>query len=150
MDVEILKKVALFDGMTSAQLRKLAAAIREVKFPGSAHIFKEGTEGQFNNLIVTNFTETGMYVTSTASAAAWPTDLFVKNSIFFSNSTNDGVVDFVSPPAADGGVTDIGFDELAKIQAETTDRLGVDPQLTAATNVTAPNFKPASASPVFL
>ena len=45
MDVEILKKVALFDGMTSAQLRKLAAALREVKFPGSAHIFKEGTEG---------------------------------------------------------------------------------------------------------
>ncbi len=112
-------------------------------------ILKEGTEGQMYNLVVTNFTETGLYVTSTASAAAWGTDLFVKNSIFFSNSTNDGVVDFVSPPAADGGVTDIGFDELAKLQAETTDRLGVDPQLTAATNVTAPNFKPATGSAVF-
>jgi hypothetical protein len=88
-------------------------------------------------------------VTSTASAAAWGTDLFVKNSIFFSNSNNDGVVDFVSPPAADGGVTDIGFDELAKIQAEATDRLGVDPQLTGALSVTAPNFKPAAASAVF-
>lgn len=42
MDVEILRKVALFEGMTSAQLRKLAAALKEAKFPGSAHIFKEG------------------------------------------------------------------------------------------------------------
>ena len=73
----------------------------------------------------------------------------MKNSIFFSNSTNDGVVDFMSAPLADGGVTDIGFDELAAIQAETSDRLGVDPQLTDALNVTAPNFKPATASPVF-
>lgn len=45
MDVEILKKVALFDGMTSAQLRKLAAALTEVKHPISAHIFREGDPG---------------------------------------------------------------------------------------------------------
>lgn len=45
MDVEILKQVALFDGMTSAQLRKLAAALTESKFPISEYIFREGTEG---------------------------------------------------------------------------------------------------------
>ncbi|GMU63637.1 MAG: cyclic nucleotide-binding domain-containing protein [Myxococcales bacterium] len=45
MDVEILKKVALFDGMTSAQLRKLAAALTEVKHPINAHIFREGDSG---------------------------------------------------------------------------------------------------------
>jgi len=45
MDVEILKKVALFDGMTSAQLRKLAAALTEVKHPINQHIFREGDAG---------------------------------------------------------------------------------------------------------
>lgn len=45
MDVEILRKVALFEGMTSAQLRKLGAALKEIKYPASAHIFKEGETG---------------------------------------------------------------------------------------------------------
>ena len=52
MDVEILRKVALFEGMTSAQLRKLAAALKETKFPGSAHIFKEGEAGTSMFIIV--------------------------------------------------------------------------------------------------
>jgi CRP-like cAMP-binding protein len=46
MDVEILRKVALFEGMTSAQLRKLGAALKEVRFPANAHIFREGDEGR--------------------------------------------------------------------------------------------------------
>jgi len=45
MDVEILRKVALFEGMTSAQLRKLAAALVEVKHPIGTHIFREGDPG---------------------------------------------------------------------------------------------------------
>ncbi|MBK7864131.1 MAG: cyclic nucleotide-binding domain-containing protein [Archangiaceae bacterium] len=45
MDVEILRKVALFEGLTNAQLRKLMSALREVEFKGSAHIFKEGDDG---------------------------------------------------------------------------------------------------------
>lgn len=52
MDVEILRKVALFEGMTSAQLRKLAAALKESKFPGSSHIFKEGSPGTSMFIIV--------------------------------------------------------------------------------------------------
>ena len=45
MDVEILRKVALFEGLTSAQLRKLAAGMKEVSFPINTHIFKEGEPG---------------------------------------------------------------------------------------------------------
>src|SRR4051794_24266039 len=45
MDVEILRKVALFEGLTNAQLRKLASALREVDFEGSTHIFREGDPG---------------------------------------------------------------------------------------------------------
>ena len=44
MDVEILKKVALFEGMSSSQLRKLGAALKAVEFPANAHIFREGDD----------------------------------------------------------------------------------------------------------
>src|SRR2546423_15399464 len=45
MDVEILRKVALFEGLTNAQLRKLASALREIDFEGSTHIFRKGDAG---------------------------------------------------------------------------------------------------------
>ena len=45
MDVDLLKQVALFDGMTSAQLRKLGAALVEMSFPISTPIFHEGDDG---------------------------------------------------------------------------------------------------------
>ncbi len=45
MDVEILRKVALFEGLTSTQLRKLAGTLHESKFEGSQHIFHEGEPG---------------------------------------------------------------------------------------------------------
>ena len=46
MDVEILRKVALFEGLTTPQLRKLAAALRPLEFPASSHLFREGDVGQ--------------------------------------------------------------------------------------------------------
>lgn len=45
MDVDLLRRVALFDGMTSSQLRKLAAGMRELKKPAGEHIFREGDPG---------------------------------------------------------------------------------------------------------
>ncbi len=45
VDVELLRKVALFEGLTTAQLRKLAAAVTRVEFEGGKHIFKEGDLG---------------------------------------------------------------------------------------------------------
>ena len=52
MDVAILKNVALFEGMTSAQLRKLAAALKEVSYPAQAHVFHEGDVGASMFIIV--------------------------------------------------------------------------------------------------
>jgi CRP-like cAMP-binding protein len=52
MDVEILRRVALFEGMTSAQLRKLGAALVEVQYPISNHIFREGDTGTSMFIIV--------------------------------------------------------------------------------------------------
>jgi CRP/FNR family transcriptional regulator, cyclic AMP receptor protein len=42
MNTELLRKVPLFDGMTSAQLRKLASALTQVTISGSTPIFREG------------------------------------------------------------------------------------------------------------
>ncbi len=52
MDVAILKNVALFEGMTSAQLRKLGAALNEVSYPAHAHVFREGDVGASMFIIV--------------------------------------------------------------------------------------------------
>jgi CRP-like cAMP-binding protein len=46
MDASILKKVPLFEGLTQAQLQKVAGVAAERKYEGSAHIFKEGDVGQ--------------------------------------------------------------------------------------------------------
>ncbi|MBL9036873.1 MAG: cyclic nucleotide-binding domain-containing protein [Archangium sp.] len=45
MDVDILRNVALFEGMTSAQLRKLGAVLKEVRHPVGTFIFREGEAG---------------------------------------------------------------------------------------------------------
>lgn len=46
MDVDILRKVALFEGLTTTQLRKLGAALKPREFPAGAHLFREGEPGQ--------------------------------------------------------------------------------------------------------
>lgn len=45
MDLELLRKVALFEGLTNLQLRKLSAALHEKQFNGNTHIFREGDAG---------------------------------------------------------------------------------------------------------
>jgi CRP/FNR family transcriptional regulator, cyclic AMP receptor protein len=52
MDASILKKVPLFEGLTSTQLQKIAGIATERRFEGSAFIFKEGDLGQEMYVIV--------------------------------------------------------------------------------------------------
>jgi CRP/FNR family transcriptional regulator, cyclic AMP receptor protein len=52
MDVSILKKVPLFEGLTHPQLQKIAALAVEQSYEGSAYIFKEGDQGQDMFVIV--------------------------------------------------------------------------------------------------
>lgn len=42
MDVALLAKVPLFEGLSPSQLRKVASLAQERHFEGSAHLFKEG------------------------------------------------------------------------------------------------------------
>jgi CRP/FNR family transcriptional regulator, cyclic AMP receptor protein len=52
MDVAVLKKVQLFEGLTPAYLAKIAALATEKSFPASAPIFREGDVGQVMYIIV--------------------------------------------------------------------------------------------------
>jgi CRP/FNR family transcriptional regulator, cyclic AMP receptor protein len=51
MDVSLLKKVPLFEGLTQAQLAKIAGIAEVQSYEGSALIFKEGDTGQHMFLI---------------------------------------------------------------------------------------------------
>ena len=52
IDVSVLKKVALFEGLTGPQLGKIAGIAAEKAFPGAAKIFKEGDDGLAMYIIV--------------------------------------------------------------------------------------------------
>ncbi len=45
MNIEVLRKASLFEGMTVVQLQKLAKILVEVRYPSGATIFKEGVPG---------------------------------------------------------------------------------------------------------
>ena len=45
MDLALLKKVSLFEGLTAPQLGKVAALLKERTVPAGQHIFKEGESG---------------------------------------------------------------------------------------------------------
>jgi len=116
---------------------------------GGMHL-RRGTAGKINNAIVAffpsfaidvddsvpgsvaQFTAGNLAIKNTyflkaaASTAVWPANFDVSNSV-----ENDG-----------------GFDEAAQIGGDASNHLDVDPQLTDPKNLTAPNFKPAAASPV--
>lgn len=52
MDPNILKKVPLFEGLTHAQLQKVAALARTETYDGSAALFREGDPGVGMYIIV--------------------------------------------------------------------------------------------------
>jgi CRP-like cAMP-binding protein len=52
MDISILKKVALFEGLTQAQLLKIANIATVKSYAASTHVFKEGEGGLAMFIIV--------------------------------------------------------------------------------------------------
>jgi CRP-like cAMP-binding protein len=52
MDASVLKKVALFEGLTQGQLAKVASIAQPRKFDGAAYLFREGDVGQEMYVIV--------------------------------------------------------------------------------------------------
>lgn len=119
--------------------------------PSRGMILRAGTAGKLHNVLVTNFTDKGFIVDGNPSKAQWTAGaLEVSHSIFFQNPTS-GVVDYVAPLRADGGVADNMFDEPTSLAAPSlANRFDLDPKLAAATSATAPSFKPLADSPALL
>jgi hypothetical protein len=107
---------------------------------GGLHL-RRGTAGLINNAIVTNFKTYAFNVDGASTETQWDGgDLTVANTYFY----NDGAVGDLWPAAFDEDT----FDEQAEADAIASNKLGVDPELTAPTSSSAPDFAPMAGSPV--
>ncbi|MBA3818258.1 MAG: hypothetical protein H0X17_05160 [Deltaproteobacteria bacterium] len=112
---------------------------------GGLHL-RRGTAGKINNAIVAYFTKFAVDVDGASSTGQFGTGLAIKNTYFLkgANATALWPANFDGAGAGNDG----GFDEAAQIGGDATNRMNVDPQLTAPKNATAPSWKPATGSPV--
>ncbi|WP_434346623.1 hypothetical protein ACN6A1_35280 [Myxococcus virescens] len=121
----------------------------------SGMVFNTGAGGKLNNVIVAHFADLAVDVSGTASAALWNAatpELYLRNTFFWNNRG-----DTVSIPAAPNPTVDAGgnitnpdvsnFNEPERVLASALNNRVVDPQLTDATHLTAPNFMPLAGSP---
>lgn len=99
---------------------------------------RRGTGAQIYNAIITSFADFPIDVDGASTVSQTPASLFVKNSIFFDNGNQTTWAD---PTDNDGG-----FDEGAYFKNDTTNKQ-VDPRITSALTLTAPNFHPGANSP---
>ncbi len=99
---------------------------------------RRGTAAQIYNAIITSFADFPIDVDGASTVAQTPATLFVKNSIFFDNGNQATWVDPTD--------NDAGFDEGAYFKNDTTNKQ-VDPRITSALTLTAPNFRPGANSP---
>lgn len=119
--------------------------------PSRGVILRAGTAGRLLNLLVTNFTDKGFIVDGTPSKTQWSQGALLVSHSIFTGNPGAGVVDYRSPPRADGGVTDNGFDEATELAAPSlANRFDLDVKLVAPTSVTAPSFKPLAESPALM
>ncbi|WP_375755311.1 hypothetical protein [Corallococcus exercitus] len=118
-------------------------------------VFNTGAGGILRNVIVANFADTAIDVDGTASAALWNAatpELSIQNAFFWSNKGDTASIPNAPNPKKDaaGTVTDPDvskFVEAEKVLATGLNNKVADVQLTAATNLDAPNFAPAAGSP---
>lgn len=105
---------------------------------------RRGTGAHVYNSVIMSFADFPIDVdgaATVAQASATPSNLFVKNSIFFDNGNQMGWAD---PTDNDGG-----FDEGTYFKSDATNRQ-VDPRLTSALNLAAPQFRPGAQSPALM
>ncbi|AEI63376.1 hypothetical protein [Corallococcus macrosporus] len=118
-------------------------------------VFNTGAGGKLNNVIVAHFADFAVDVSGTASAALWNAatpELSLRNSFFWSNRGDTASIPAAPNPTVDssGNITNpdaSNFDEPAKVLASGLNNRVMDPQLTDAQNLTAPDFAPAAGSP---
>lgn len=124
------------------------------KKQGGLHL-RRGTAAKISNSIIAYFNQYPIDVDGAASVAQWNAGaLSIKNTYFlkstaaalwipdFDKSLVNGVL------TENDCVTGVCFDEQATLTADATIKLDMDPALTDAKNLTAPNWKPTAGSPV--
>jgi hypothetical protein len=115
--------------------------------PSRTMILRAGTAGKLFNVIGMNFTDRGPIVDGNAAKAQWVSgSLKVANSIFF-NNPDTGIVDYMGPARADGGITDNMFNEVTEFTAPSLANRLVDPKFVDPSNIAAPNFALQAGSP---
>ncbi|QAT88914.1 hypothetical protein EJ065_7391 [Corallococcus coralloides] len=137
-----------------------ATFIGSGRAPGTAPaqeglVFNTGAGGLMRNVIVANFADKAVDVDGTASAALWNAatpELSIQNALFWNNKGDSVSIPNAPNPKKDasGTVTDPDvskFAEAEKVLATGLNNKVVDAQLTAATNLDAPDFTPATGSP---
>lgn len=118
-------------------------------------VFNTGAGGLLRNVIVANFADKAVDVDGTASAALWNAatpELSIQNALFWNNKGDSVSIPNAPNPKKDasGTVTDPDvskFAEAEKVLATGLNNKVLDAQLTAATNLDAPDFTPATGSP---
>ncbi|MHA7634708.1 hypothetical protein [Corallococcus sp. M7] len=118
-------------------------------------VFNTGAGGLLRNVIVANFADSAIDVDGTASAALWNAatpELSIQNALFWNNKGDSVSIPNAPNPKKDasGTVTDPDvskFAEAEKVLATGLNNKVLDAQLTAAANLEAPNFTPATGSP---
>ena len=110
-------------------------------------LLRRGTQGVIKNAVVQGFPVAAIDVRDGATVAGTASgDLDVTHSVFFASGPGGN-----TPFPAETGMADndTGFDENAFFMAPARqNRVGVDPQLTAAYDVASPSFAPAAGSPL--
>jgi hypothetical protein len=112
--------------------------------PQAGPHLRRGTAGKISNAIITGFPKFALDVDGTSSVAQFSANALSLKNIYFVKATN--ATD--AWPANFDNNNDGGFDEAAMIGGDATNHIDVDPQLGAAFNITAPNWKPNAGSPV--
>jgi len=123
------------------------------KRQGGMHL-RHGTAGKINNAIIAYFNGFAVDIDGSDSAALYGTALSIKHT-YFVKSTNATAVwpdsfDVSSGDENDcqGGANTSCLDEATVIGQDPTNHVDVDVELGAPKNLTAPDFRPASGSPV--
>ncbi len=111
---------------------------------------RRGTAGKLNNFILQGFSAGAVDINNVATAEQYEQgNLALKSFIFWANKGPSNAEFAPMPNASSDGTNPdtTNFNEWTRLMESTNGNQAVDPMLTDATNLTAPNFMPKAGSP---
>lgn len=119
---------------------------------GGMHL-RRGTAGKVNNAVVMGFTRFAVDVDGSSSVAQFNGGALTVKNTYFVKATNATAVWPANFDVSNGNQNDCPaggtcLDEATAIGGDASNKIDINPMLTDAKNITAPNWKPAAGSPV--